>query len=358
MKPEVDGLLRKHGKLTAREIAKLLGLARKEVNSFLYANLQDYTKDDEHEWALAATSELKLQLPAGWTTASDFEMALVQAHPGQPPTTSILVFEEGCKLKFDCIARLLAMANHAVRQNAKVVLDFTASAGTKGYLNRAGFFDRLAEDVVVLPARPTCSTAVTYLGQSETLMEIAEIRVDDDNVELVEYLCDKFVFYSSDDYKAAAVAMFGELVSNVHDHSEATTGFAGFQKYGGSEPHIQTVVSDDGEGIATTLRTTLEKNHPALFRKYGVRSTQSDMDLVAHAVSQGNVSRFGTEGGRGLGLKSSHSSTKRFNARFSIRQQDFSLTFAYRSGKLVLVKKHPNLVPLQGTNICFDFFLA
>ncbi len=357
MKPDVDRLLQKHGKLTARKIAKQLGCTRKEVNSFLYANPQDYTKNVENDWALAGAAELKLQLPAGWTTATSFEQALNHAYSGRDPATFLIIFEEDCKLKFDCIARILAVANHAARQNAKVVLDFSASTATKNYLNRAAFFDRLATDVVVLPERPRTSAAQLYQGRSDTLLEIGEIRVGEDNSELVDGLCDKFVLYSRDEYETAALTMFGELVTNVVEHSKAMRGFAGFQKYGGPRPHIQAVVSDDGEGIATTLRPALAAYRPGLLETYGKASADSDMSLVVHAVCNGGVSRT-KQAGRGLGLKVTCDQTKQFNAAITVRQQGFAITFKYRDGILTPVKRTKQLMPVRGTHISFDLFLA
>jgi hypothetical protein len=354
MKDDLDKLLK--GKaLKGREIAKELRRDKTVVNSFLHYHSDDYEKDEEHRWRLRSR-EVSVQLPSGWVDAPSLESNLRDATSGRVITAFHFTFDPGCKLMFDAIGRLLAVANQACASGRQVSLDFTGALATKNYLNRAGFFDHLDRRVNVLPKRPKGSAAQAYQGQSDTLVELASIRLKSDNSSLVEDLCGKFVSQSSKDYLNAATTMFGELINNVREHSDARTGFAGFQKYSGRKPHIQTVVSDDGMGIATTLRTTLEQHHPRLYAKYGTRSVGADVDLVVAAVRDGEVSRFGK--GRGLGLKSSHQQVRRFGATFSVRQEEFCLTFAYQGDSLVLRQREVGLFPLSGTHICFDFFLA
>lgn len=355
-KVQLDSLLKKRGGLKARQIARELSLDRKQVSSFLHANPADYEQDEDFAWWVVGAAEVEMSLPSGWVSAHGFERLLREATSAGSVASLQIRFDEGCKLLFDAIARVLAVANHSVGSGIRVVLDFEASAPTKNYLNRAGFFDRLNGAVEVLPKRPRGSAALAYQGQSDALVELASIRLDRDNSGLVEDLCEKFVLQSSKEYLSAATTMFGELVNNVREHSEATNGFAGFQKYGGHRPHIQTVVSDDGAGIATTLRTTLAEHHTRLFSKYGAKSVESDLNLVLTAIRDGEVSRFGK--GRGLGLKSSHQQTKKFDATFSVRQEEFSLTFGYQEQDLVLRGQEVGLYPLSGTHICFDFYLA
>jgi len=356
MKVAIDRLLGSEGGLKARQISNKLDLERKPVSAFLHGNLDDYEQDDNYGWWLVGAGDIEVSLPSGWVSANAFEHHLRAAVSGCAVASLLLTFDEGCKLMFDAIARVLAVANQTIAAGQSVSLDFTASAPTRHYLNRAGFFDHLDSDVAVLPKRPKRSAAQTYQGQSEALVELASVSLDSDNSALVEDLCEKFVAQSSKDYLNAIVTMFGELVDNVREHSEARTGFAGFQKYGGRRPHIQTVVSDDGAGIATTLRTTLAEHHSRLFSMFGAQSVDTDLSLVLTAIRDGEVSRRGK--GKGLGLKSSHQQSRKFDATFSVRQEEFSLVFAYEGDDLVLKQRELDLFPLRGTHICFDFFLA
>ncbi len=47
MKDLITAILVKQPKLTAREIAKTLGIEKKEVNAFLYQNQDIFSQDDE-----------------------------------------------------------------------------------------------------------------------------------------------------------------------------------------------------------------------------------------------------------------------------------------------------------------------
>src|SRR5688572_21801887 len=123
MKSDIDKLLRKHGGLKARQIAKQLGCDRAAVNSFLYAHPEEYGKDENHVWTTIGAAEVAVELPAGWTTAASFEQALIEAQFGRIPASLVLSFAEDCKLMFDCIARILAVANHVAGRGSEVVLD-------------------------------------------------------------------------------------------------------------------------------------------------------------------------------------------------------------------------------------------
>ena len=62
MKKKIEGVLREAPGLKGRQIAKKLGLERREVNSYL--NKQDgiFFKDDNHCWFIAKDSCLEIQL--------------------------------------------------------------------------------------------------------------------------------------------------------------------------------------------------------------------------------------------------------------------------------------------------------
>ncbi|MBK7362081.1 MAG: hypothetical protein IPJ01_07230 [Micavibrio sp.] len=185
------------------------------------------------------------------------------------------------------------------------------------------------------------------------MVEFRSINPSSTNDELIDELTNKFVQLTSDEYKVAALTIFGELIGNVFDHSQtALKGFAGLQKYKG---RIQAVVSDSGVGIAQTLRPALRNHYPSLYKLYGESSLQADMGLVKTVMKQGGISRFG--GPRGLGFKSSPAQAGKFNARFSVRQERFGLDFVFKDGRLVSVKEQLELSRLLGTHICFDFYL-
>lgn len=358
MKQEIDRLLSQNSLLKAKDIAKALGKTRKQVNSFLYAHTDSYKKNDKHEWQVIRGPACELVLPGKWLTGDDFESALHDAGPvlNGPDQEVCVVFSEGTNTMIDCTARLLSLANQLVQKGKRVTLDFEDAGGTRTYLNRAGFFDLLHANVDVLPERPTQSAAKRHHGKSDTLVEFDSVDPHSDNLDLIAQLTKKFVQQSSEDYGIAAHTVFAELIGNVSEHSQSPLpGFAGLQKYKGRRSHIQTVVSDGGLGIARTLRPALKAHYPELYEQYGHRSLESDMGLVAAAMSEVRASRFG--GSRGLGFQSSREQAIKFDAQFSVRQERFCLKFIFRNGVLVEVQPKTELRSLPGTHICFDFYL-
>lgn len=358
MKEDIDRLLSCGALLTAKHIAKEIGVTRKEVNSFLHQNLETYEKDSEFRWHLIDPLHSTLVLPTGWVTGDAFETIFQGAGDLLNGSCQIIdfVFSPKCKTMIDCIARLLALMNQLTHRGKRVTADFTEAGTTLTYLNRAGFFDLLDRGVTVLPRRPSVSGAKRYQGNSDNLVELDRVDPTGENNALIEQLTNKFVQQSTTGYRVAALTVFGELIGNVFEHSESPlAGFAGLQKYRGHRNHIQTVVSDSGMGIARTLRPALKEHYPALHKKFGAVSLESDIGLVEAAMSRGEISRFGD--GRGLGFKSSREQAVKFNAEFSVRQQEFCLKFEYRDGELINVQRRSNLSNLMGTHICFDFFL-
>jgi hypothetical protein len=360
MKDQIDKLLSQGEPLKARDIAKELALDRTEVSAFLHNNREQYHQDSEFRWAAVKDRELELALPNDWVDADAFERVLRAA--GQvldcrQPAIRIVFPSKKCKPMIDCTARLLALVNQLAHRGKEVTVDFTEAMSTLRYLNRAGFLDLVSQDVTILPQRPASSAAMRYQGQSDTLVEFGAIDPKSDSTSLIEQLTDTFVQQASAEYQIAAFTVFSELIRNVAAHSRSSLhGFAGLQKYTGTRPHIKAVVSDSGVGIASTLRPALERHYPQLFRKYGDASATSDMGIVMAAMSEGGISRFGK--GRGLGFKSSREQATKFNASFSVRQQDFCLRFEYEAGDLAEVKKQQNLAKLLGTHICFVFYVA
>ena len=235
-----------------------------------------------------------------------------------------------------------------------MLIDTTACPNTHSFFSRNGFFDYLSQSVTCLPDRPVLSAAKTYRDNSDTLVELGEIAQPTQNKELVIRLGDRFVEHSSTSYFLAAKTVFSELVGNVTDHSESKIpGLAGLQVY--RPKHIQTVISDSGLGIATTLRTTLQSEHPKLYAQFSAETVENDIALVQKAFTSGEVSRFGK--GRGLGFKSSREHASKEKVIIFIRQLTFSLALEYSKGQLINVYEERGLVPITGTHICFDFYV-
>jgi hypothetical protein len=91
----------------------------------------------------------------------------------------------------DVAMRLLSLVNQLASTTRRVRLDFEeGESGTMGYLNRMGFFDFLADDVEVLPARPVYSAAELHRGGNAALVEIARINKDARDEELPNRLTD------------------------------------------------------------------------------------------------------------------------------------------------------------------------
>lgn len=296
-------------------------------------------------------------MPSGWVKAKKFESLLQEFRYLVSPVRVSFEFPDDCMLMFDCIGLLLSISNQFAEDHIPVVLAFTsANSSALSYLDRAGFFQHLHQDVAVSPGRPEQSAADRYRGRSETLEEIAALSVCKDDKIVALRLKEKFVRISSSDYEVAAATLFGELVGNVGEHSQAKRGFAGLQKYEGKTPQIQTIVSDGGVGIARTLRSSLREHHSDLYRLFGHESPESNIELVRAAIEKGGISRFGKE--RGLGLHQCHSSSKRFRARFSIRQDLFALRYAYENGQLDMKEIAKDLYPMRGTQVCFYYELG
>jgi hypothetical protein len=360
MKDQINKLLARSAPLKAKEIARELGFDKTEVSAFLHDHPTRYQQDNTFRWSLAEDGELELTLPDGWVTADDFETALrmTGAVLDGPSSTVRISFPPTCKPMIDCTARLLALVNQLAHRKKVVTVDITNAKSTSTYLNRAGFFDLLHDNVIVLPNRPIRSAARRFQGQSDNMVEFGAVDPDPeaDNTKLIVQLTNKFVQQSSPAHKVAAFTVFSEMINNVSQHSQASLhGFAALQKYSGKHDHIQTVVTDSGVGIADTLRPALKDHYSELFEQFGTKSPASDIGLVIAAMGKGEISRFGE--GRGLGFKSSREHAVKFHAILSVRQEEFCLRFEYRNGQFAVVQKQSRLPKLQGTHICFDFYV-
>jgi len=358
MQVEIDQLLEHTPDLKSKEIAKKLGFGKSEVSAYLHGNKDRYTQNEKFQWSLVDKVFRKILFPSGWVTCDLFEQSLIEAGDvfDERCNTVRFVLPQDCNLMIDALARILSLMNQLAYHEKTIVVDFTDCYKTQSYLNRAGFFDLLHESIDVCPKRPQISAAQQYRGNSDNLVELRLVEQNSENNPLKEQLTDAFVNLSAEKFKVAAYTVFGELIGNISEHSETNIpGFAGLQKYRGSKEHIQIVISDSGIGIASSLRSTLQKHYPEIYRKYSSQTIENDAELVTEVMSSGGISRFGREDGRGLGFKSSKEQANRFNARFTVRQDRFSLKFEVEDGEIKKVSRSLNLSLLRGTHICFDF---
>jgi len=362
MKEKIIKILENSPGLTGKQIAQKLGdIKKSELNSFLYNNSDGLIQVD---WKWYLKEEYVLELSSNsWVDEETFESDLCNAGCLLSSSSSkcVIRFPEKCSILLVAGARLIALANQAVRSGKEIVLDFGKCANTKHYLNRLGFFDHLNHAVSVLPFRPSKSKAIQYQGNSENLVEIASIDLDCFDYSLPEKLTKRFAHHAGQEYYQAAFTIFAELIGNVQEHSETPIpGFVALQLYKGKRRHIQTVISDSGLGIANTLKRNLERFYPELFNKLDLLSVEGDIYLVSHALTQGGLSQFGSnpdEAARGLGLRKTQSYAEKYDAIVTVRQPNYELKLIYKNSKLTGIKEKKELARINGTQVCFDFFL-
>lgn len=354
----IHAVLEKEPGQKAKAIADVIGEGKTEVNRVLYANQDIFFKNsDGVTWSLV---ELRIDLGCNWwLSAHSFEKALLKA--GSPLDSScdrvIFVVGEKCNILLDALARLLAICNQLVDVGKSVWIDFSASSATLNYLNRIGFVDLLRDKVNVLPRRPRVSAASTYEGNNEGVVELRGIDpgAPDDDIPLL--LGRSFVSCTGDKYDVAAHTVLTELFGNVSEHSGATSaGFAGLQNYPRAKRrHIQTVISDSGRGIVGTLMPILKIRYPDVMSK--ISSSQLDLRiaLLQEVFSEGGLSRV-DDSSRGLGLKGSTEYAKKYNALISVRQDTFELKIKHVD-ETIEFSHSLSLARIEGTHICFDFFL-
>lgn len=361
MLKDITKILNKIPGLKGREIAKRLGVEKKVVNSFLAKNHEGLYQDDNYGWYVIDAKIHKLSLNSEpWVTADSFEEDLQSAGCffDSSADNFIIEFPKNCQILLIAGARIIATANQLAGIGKNITLDFKKSAKLKNYLNRLGFFDHLEPRVSVLPKKPADSKAKKFKGKSDSLVEIAQIDTSNLDNELPKRLTEKFVHNASQDYYMAAFTIFSELIDNVQQHSKTKLpGFAALQKYGGIRPHIQTVVSDNGLGISETLKQNLKKYYPDIYEKYNLNELKTDIYLVKEALTKGGLSQFGPDAERGLGLKRSQDYAVKFNAIIVVRQKTFELKLVYKDGSLFETFYKKDLPIINGSQICFDFFL-
>lgn len=365
MKESIANVLDVRPNLKGSEIAAILGWNKKEINSFLAQHTDVYIRDgSDFTWNNKNplnVKEIKIDFPSGWIDAEVYENKVLAGCDFFKDTARVsFIFKKNTKLLLEVIARFISLINQLNDYGIKVVVDLDNCSGAHSYLNRNGFFDFTNKGIIVLPKRPTYSTAQQFKGNCQSLVEFGEICPQSENKQLKSDLRTSFIAQTSSEYANVATLFFAEFIGNVSDHSESKLkGFAGLQLYSppNSKQHIQAVISDSGRGVVATLRTTLKHNYPDLYKKYPEGQEESDIGLALEVFSKGKITRFGKSSGRGLGFKSTTDNASRFDANLSIRLNNFSIQLIYRKGKLISEDILRNLTYIHGTHICFDFII-
>lgn len=365
MKESITNVLDVRPNLKGSEIAAILGWHKKEINSFLAQNTDAYIRNEaDYTWNNKDplnVKEIKIDFPSGWVDANAYENEVLAGYDFFKNRGRVsFIFKKNTKLLVEVIARFISLINQLNDYGIKVVVDLDNCTASHGYLNRAGFFDLTNIGIIILPKRPSHSTAQQFKGNCRSLVEFGEICPKSENKQLKNDLRTSFITQTSSEYANVATLFFAEFIGNVSDHSESKLkGFAGLQLYSppNSKKHIQAVISDSGRGVVATLRTTLKHNYPDLYKKYPEDQEESDIGLALEVFSKGKITRFGKSSGRGLGFKSTTDNASRFDANLSIRLNNFSIQLIYRKGKLISEDILRNLTYIHGTHICFDFII-
>jgi hypothetical protein len=299
-----------------------------------------------------------VHFPAQWIDTSKLEAALRDS-PGPHEAATFDVnfeFPTNCKIMVDAAVRLLSLANQLTHATRRVRLNFEeGEMGTMGYLNRMGFFDHLAEQVEVCPARPAFSRAAIHRGANHSLVEIARITRNARDDELPTRLTSALMRScagrpDADELEGAAWTIFAELIDNIFAHSSTRLdGYAALQVYPGGN-RLSVAVSDSGLGIMQTLRPTLQTQFPRL-------ATLSDTDLLVAVFRQG-LSRHGSD--RGCGLKGCAAKALKFDANLDVRlpNQRILLTPARGTYQPNRADCYEALPLIWGTHIAFAFGLG
>lgn len=365
MKESITNVLDIRPSLKGSEIAAILGWNKKEINSFLAQHQDSFIRDGvDFTWVNKdplKVKEIKIDFPSGWVDANTYENAVLAGRDFFNDKVRVsFVFKKNTKLLLEVIARFISLINQLNDCGVKVVVDLDNCSDSHSYLNRAGFFDLANKGIIILPKRPSSSTAQQFKGNCRALVEFGEICPKSENKQLKDDLRTSFIAQTSAEYANVATLFFAEFIGNVSDHSESKLkGFSGLQLYSppNSKKHIQAVISDSGRGVVATLRTTLEQHYPDLYKKYPENQHESDIGLALEVFSKGKITRFGEKSGRGLGFKSTSDNASRFDANLSIRLTDFSIQLIYRKGELISEDILRNLTYIHGTHICFDFII-
>ncbi|MBO2634960.1 ATP-binding protein [Shewanella algae] len=360
MKADIIDLLNKKPGLKGREIAKLLGLDKKDVNSLLYNDATDDFQQKDLLWFIRPKSVVVRVEKTGWLSALDFDDILSRSPDLWLDSTPEIRFEfHNCSIMLGAIARILSLVNQLACVGKKIILDFSECSESFSYLCRVGLFDALNQAVQVFPKVQDHST---HYGKNIKLMEFVSIPAGTEESNLPKRLKDAFVELAGDQYANTAFGFIAEYINNIIEHSQTPIpGVAALQVYGkgAKRKKVQTIFSDSGRGIIGTIRPVLKSRYPLLHKKYPLKGKDSDVNLLKEVLEFGGVSgaQDADFKGRGLGLKVSARNAAKFDATICVRQETFELTLKYRQGALHDCTSRTKLQKILGTHICFDFYL-
>jgi hypothetical protein len=341
----------------AREVARILRIDASQLNGVLHANKDKFVQDNEYRWSLCPPPELVIQFPdTRWLTADRFERAL---DAGDSPLESdcpvvIFKFAPNTSVLLEAAARLLSLCNQLVAVKKTVTIEFQDRKASS-YLNRLGFYDVLDKAVKVLPRRPRRSTAEARVGESDAVVEAKVIDLGHRD-ETVPHRLEECVRQHVEPARTPVHTIVSELFSNIYEHSSSPiAGFAALQLYRrGNIPHVATVFSDSGTGIAGSLLPTLPAKMIALLKQSG---KDIGVALIEKIFAEGGLSRT-QEDGHGTGLYSTGNAVGKFeDGTIIVRQETFEVTLDFQNGKQ-RVTHRLGLQKLSGTHICVKFQLT
>ncbi len=360
MKEKIIACVKATPGITAKEIGRNLGVTRKSINQ-LIQNYSCLSKDNKtYGWIYIDKNQpIIIELPSKWIDSLTFEKALEKSEYTTVEKSDLtIVFLAGTKLMMDSTARLLCLVNQIAESGRNVILDLSLAKDSRSYLNRAGFYDVLHENVNITPNRPKRNLAMQYKGNAPTLVEFRKFDSKERKDEIPQLLFDNLTHFLNEQYDAI-FTFIAEIYNNVYDHVfdlQTTTlhAFAACQTYKRSNNvvYTQVVISDCGQGICKTLRPALKNNS-----KLDQYRELNDIDLIVEAFKVGRITRHNpeTDPGHGMGLYIGAKKAQDMNAKISIRQENFLIVLEWKKERLILKKAYEDLKSIPGTNICFDF---
>ena len=344
----------------AKQISKELGFNKSLINSLLYSHPTKFHKNENHDWFTKDNSTLLINFPQkGWISASKLE-DILQEHTSlwsKEIRNITLVFND-CSFLLESLSRLLALINQLADEDKCLTLDFSDSTKAFSYLCRVGLFKLINNSVAITP-KPKDSSS--YYGNNLNTIEFGTINSKNPDENIPFKLKLAFSQNVGKQHANQAFTIISELFGNVSEHSKTKLdGFIALQTYKGKRKHIQTVISDSGVGIIGTIRPILKTRYPQLYKKYQNQNEHSDSRLIKDIFDYGKISSAenNSDESRGLGLKrSSDIVSNFFNATINIRQENFHVILEYLNGKLKIKETRSCLQKLNGTHICFDFYI-
>ncbi len=359
MHSEIIKILAVEEPLKGRDIAKKLDLERKKVNSFLHKNSDFFQQDENSMWSLPDDYSRCIEFPTRWVTSKDFESSFAKS--GDPLVDDcqlvVILIPDGCQILLEASSKLLALCNQLQYAGKDVFIKFD-DIGTFTYLDRCGFLDHLSEEIRTEPERPKISRAVEYKRNNKSVIEIRQIDPNEKDEEIPKEFTEIFVEHTGADFTVLALTIFGELFENVCEHSQTVVnGFAALQKYA---KRIQVAVSDNGIGIANSLKPIFSESYPELKHCFNLDDPGSCLDLIEKMLTEGGITSrvsTGEKGHGGTGLFRSQGFAQTYSATMLIRQETSEIKMIFKNGELYKTNKVVDMPTILGTHVCFIFNL-